>query len=184
MRVPWYHFSRSDLLYAVCISTQVLNILLGGQKIKFSIPFHFVIIKIRLDERITNLVSKFKSDNIWPLFGQRNGGKLVKSGVLPVFDFVGQKGSQMLSDLSSETIGFLPIPGCSVIVPVAMKFWVRLEIARDDEVLLVFAFASMTYPVWGWNCTTLVFCSLLSLAVFKSGKTTSKILLWTCVAHA
>ena len=37
---------------------------------------------------------------------------------------------------SSETIGFLPLLGCSDVVPVAMKFWVSLDIARHDGVFL------------------------------------------------
>ena len=35
---------------------------------KFSIPFNFTVSKTRLGERIPNLVSKFKSDKIWPPF--------------------------------------------------------------------------------------------------------------------
>ena len=57
-----------------------------GPKIKFSIPFHFVVYKIHLEDKIPNLVSKFKSDDILPLFVARNGRKLTKFPILPVFD--------------------------------------------------------------------------------------------------
>ena len=56
-------FSRIGLIYAVCISNQVLKFL-SGQKIKLSISLHFLVKKMRIDERISNLVSKFKSDKI------------------------------------------------------------------------------------------------------------------------
>ena len=67
---PMVLFSRIDLFYAVRISTKVLK-LLWGPKIKFSILFHFFVKKMCLDERTTILASEFKSDNIWPLFGQK-----------------------------------------------------------------------------------------------------------------
>ena len=47
---------------------------------------------MRVDERIPNLVSEFKSDSIWPLLDQ-NTGKLAELGILPVFDrFMAKKG--------------------------------------------------------------------------------------------
>ena len=55
------------------------------------------------NERIPNLVSKFRSDNIWPTFWPKNRQKLAKSDTLPVFDsFFGQKEGQMLFDLNFE----------------------------------------------------------------------------------
>ena len=38
------------------------------------------------DERIPNVVSEFKSDKIWPLFGQKNLSKWANTGVLSIFD--------------------------------------------------------------------------------------------------
>ena len=58
----------------------------------------------------------------------------------------------MLSTLTSETIGLLPLLGFSVVLPVAMKFRVSLEIAREDGLLLgpnfeqYLRFVSMTDP--------------------------------------
>ena len=39
---------------------QRFEITMWGQKIKFFIPFHFGVSKMRLDERIPNLVSELK----------------------------------------------------------------------------------------------------------------------------
>ena len=49
--------------------------------------------------RIPNLVSEFKSDNIWPLFGQQKTVKIAKSCILLFFP----KRCQILSDLNRET---------------------------------------------------------------------------------
>ena len=60
-----------------------------------------------LEERITNLVSELKSDNIWPHFLQKKCRKLAKYPILPVFHsfFFGQEGrGQILSDFNSENI--------------------------------------------------------------------------------
>ena len=58
-----------------CKFVEALEILKGTRKIKFSIFFHFGGRKFRLDENISTLVSKLKSDNIWPSFWRK---KLLK----------------------------------------------------------------------------------------------------------
>ena len=66
-----------------------------GQK-RFSIFFHFGDRKFCLDVRIPNLVSKLKSDSIWPPFWPQNCQNLANLAVLPVINhsqkFFGQKG--------------------------------------------------------------------------------------------
>ena len=63
-------FLRIDLLYAVRISTEVLKVLWRYKNNVFNHPL-FCALMMRLDERIRNPVSKFKSDNTWPPFGQK-----------------------------------------------------------------------------------------------------------------
>ena len=61
----------------------VLKFVKMPQKIKLSIQFHFGVQNIRLDKRIPNLVSKFKSSSIRLSFGQKNGRSQAKLGILP-----------------------------------------------------------------------------------------------------
>ena len=51
----------------------------------FLIFFHFWVRKFRQDERIPNMVLKFKSDNIWPRFGKKRS-KSGKFGYFAGFD--------------------------------------------------------------------------------------------------
>ena len=79
-----------------------------GQKINFSIFFHFGIRQFRLDERIPYLVSKLKSDNIWRPFLATKRSKSGKCGYFASywpFSIVvfGQKWRQMLPDFNLET---------------------------------------------------------------------------------
>ena len=46
---------------------------------------------MRLDERIPNLVSELKSDDIYPSFCPQNGQKLAKYPILSVFDHFSAK---------------------------------------------------------------------------------------------
>ena len=85
----------------------------------FNFLFHFGVIfisfftwaqpkKFRLDERIPNLVSKWKSDIIWPSFWQKNCRKRSITGKVAKFarfrPLCGQKEGEMLFDFNFETI--------------------------------------------------------------------------------
>ena len=58
---------------------------------------------MRLDERIPNLTSELKSDDIYCSLWPKNGRKLAKYPILPVSDRFLTKMGQMLSNFNSET---------------------------------------------------------------------------------
>ena len=74
-------------------------------KIMFSICFHFEVGKIRLDERISNLFSKLKSDKIWPLLAKKLS-KTVKnwpnSQMCQISTVLGPRRGQILSHFIFE----------------------------------------------------------------------------------
>ena len=74
-------------------------------------------IKATNNERISNLVSEFKSNNIWPLFGK----KLVKDWILPVFDhFFPKRGSNVRLEFWDQI--WNPLTICSLYDRFLSKF--------------------------------------------------------------
>ena len=80
--------------------------LLWEAKIKMCKSFQIRVKMLWNDERIPNMVSEFKSGNIWTHFLTKKQSKWQKSYILPIFS---PKGGQMLSDLNYEIrFGILP----------------------------------------------------------------------------
>ena len=76
---------------------------MGGQKVKMQKLYQVGAYDMQNDERIPNLASEFKSDNIWPIFGQ----KMSKSAIIGYFanfrHFLAKKGVAYLRPLFDMT---------------------------------------------------------------------------------
>ena len=97
-----------------------------------SIFFHFRTRKFRLDERIANMISKVKSDNILPLLRPKNCRKRSQTGKLAKFvrfrPFFGRKRGQILSDYNFETRFGIPSSWRNFLTPnerklITLFFW-------------------------------------------------------------
>ena len=73
LRVQWYHFFQELACSTPCAFAPYFRNFYGEGVVKNKVFnfFHFVVSTMRLDERIPNLVSKFKLDDIWSLFGKK-----------------------------------------------------------------------------------------------------------------
>ena len=101
INVVEFDFLEMSVLIPQCDWNFEIN--MRGQDIKMCKSLQLGITKLRNDERIPNLVSKFKSDNIWRHFRPKNLSKYL---ILPFLTFLTvflAKRGQILFDLNSET---------------------------------------------------------------------------------